>query len=568
MNQRTPVEAGERLVSQLARAAIPDQVLESDLAVIARKGAGKSYLLRGLVERNLSAGRPTVILDPMEIWWGLKQKADGSPGYPIPVIGGGHADLPLDPSRGPELARFLAEREASAVVDVSDLKRDELLPFATAFLEELYRLNRKPLWLVLEEADVFAPQNPASRATREMHDEVDRIVRRGRAFGFRVWTATQRPARLSKDVLTQTETLFLLQLSAPQDTAAAREWIRGHAEPGKAAEVEASLASLEVGEGWMWSPRAGLLERMKFPPIATLDTGFTPKAGERRRQAGQLAQVDVAALKAALGGQGGVKLQVPATPGEPITVIGAAELQEAEDRGFARGLAEGGRREWKRAFDATAAANDRALAALKAALDEEHAELLKHRPSDGEGTLRRAAATAPPMAPAAKAPAPPAVGSSQPRSAGGADRLLEAIRSAPHRPLRWNEVSVLATLAPTAGYTRKAINDLRASGRIVETLQGVDLAPGADAATVGDAAALVDAWATKVGGAGARILRHLYVMGAQTQAEVAESIGLSSTAGYTRVGWKCLRNAGLIEETGQRWQLCSILRELKEAGGG
>ena len=200
---------------------IPDQILDGDVAVIARKGAGKSYLLRGLVERNLEAGRPTVILDPMEIWWGLKQKADGSPGFPIPVIGGGHADLPLDPARGPELARFLAEREASAVIDVSELKREQLLAFAAAFLEELFRLNRKPLWLVLEEADVFAPQNPASRATREMHDEVDRIVRRGRAFGFRVWTATQRPARLSKDVLTQTETLFLLQLVAPQDQGAA-----------------------------------------------------------------------------------------------------------------------------------------------------------------------------------------------------------------------------------------------------------------------------------------------------------------------------------------------------------
>jgi hypothetical protein len=47
--------------------------------------------------------------------------------------------------------------------------------------------------------------------------EVDRIARRGRNFGFRLISITQRPAKLNKDVLTQLSTLIALDVTNPQD---------------------------------------------------------------------------------------------------------------------------------------------------------------------------------------------------------------------------------------------------------------------------------------------------------------------------------------------------------------
>ncbi len=76
----------------------------------------------------------------------------------------------------------------------------------TAFAEALYEANTEPLHLVLDEADLWAPQ----RAQPEGYDllqRVEEIVRRGRVRGFVRWLINQRPAVLHKDVLSQADVL-------------------------------------------------------------------------------------------------------------------------------------------------------------------------------------------------------------------------------------------------------------------------------------------------------------------------------------------------------------------------
>lgn len=321
--------------------AIPDEALEQDVVALAQKGAGKTYALKGCVERLLDKGRRVIVLDPLNSWWGLKVNADGGPGYPVVVIGGPNADIPLDPHGGERLAQVLAGLALSVVIDVSEMKRGPLIEFARAFLDELYRINRDPVWLVLEEADVFAPQNPEAKGTRAMHDTVDAIARRGRARGFRLWSVTQRPARLSKDVLTQASTLLLLRIRSPQDRAAAQDWIVGHAEKGQAAEISASLASLKVGEGYVWSPDLDLLTRTHFPAIRTLDTSATPKAGEKRAKVREMAQPDLTELRAALAPKTAEVVEEAAkTPAVPETVLEHAKAAARHD-GWEQGFAEG-----------------------------------------------------------------------------------------------------------------------------------------------------------------------------------------------------------------------------------
>lgn len=317
---------------------IPDAALDSDIAIIARKGSGKSYLARGLAERLLDLKRRLVIIDPLGSWWGLKASADGEKaGYPVAVFGGEHADMPLTAKMGEPLAKLIAAENLPCVIDTSLMRKEEQGELAIDLFEGLFRFNKDALTIVLEEADVFAPQNPAKDgyAARVLH-EVDRIARRGRARGLRLISLTQRPARLHKDVLSQAAALVAMRLTSPHDRAAIEDWIKGNADASQAKEVMGSLATLATGEGWVWAPDLDILSRAKFPRIKTLDTSATPKAGERRVEPKTLAQVDVKALRDAM------KVEEPAS--NPVAKINTPDpkaIEMAEERGFRRGLEEG-----------------------------------------------------------------------------------------------------------------------------------------------------------------------------------------------------------------------------------
>jgi hypothetical protein len=318
---------------------IPDEALDSDIAIIARKGSGKSYLARGLTERLLDLRRRMVVIDPLGAWWGLRAAADGqSEGYPVAVFGGEHGDMPLSATMGEPLAKLIASDNLPCVIDTSLMRKEEQGRLAIDLFEALFRLNKDALTIILEEADVFAPQNPAKDgyAAQVLH-EVDRIARRGRARGLRLISLTQRPARLHKDVLSQAATLVAMRLSAPQDREAIKAWVEGNADRDQSREVIDSLASLAVGEGWVWAADLGILHRAKFPRIKTLDTSATPKAGETRIEPKTLAEVDVSAIREALQVPTGEAEGPSGGPKAPSKV----QVAEAEDRGYQRGLAEG-----------------------------------------------------------------------------------------------------------------------------------------------------------------------------------------------------------------------------------
>jgi uncharacterized protein len=275
---------------------IPDEALDADIAIIAKKGRGKTYTAKGIVERLLQMRRRVLVLDPLSVWWGLKSAADGkAAGFPIPIFGGPHADIPLHDAAGAIIGELIVTSGISAVLDMGEMRKAEQARLVADLLEYLFRRNRDPLWIVLEEADAFAPQQPMGELTRVL-GEVDRIARRGRSYGFRLISITQRPAKLNKDVLTQLSTLIALGITSPQDRDAVKAWVDGNADRDQAKQVYETLAKLPVGEGWIWAPDQELLERVKFPAIRTLDTSKTPKAGDIRITTPVLAQTDLAKI--------------------------------------------------------------------------------------------------------------------------------------------------------------------------------------------------------------------------------------------------------------------------------
>jgi DNA helicase HerA-like ATPase len=276
---------------------IPDAALDADIAILGKKGRGKTYAAKGIVERLLDLRRRVLILDPLSTWWGLRLSADGKrEGYSVVVFGGPHADIPVSDKSGAALARALVAEPINAVVDLGLMRKAEQARLVADLMDELFTRNRQPLTIVLEEADAFAPQQPMADMIRVL-SEVDRIARRGRAYGFRLISITQRPAKLNKDVLTQLSTLVALGVTSPQDRDAIKAWVEGNADRAKAREVYDSLASLPVGTGWVWAPDHDILERVAFPRIKTLDTSSTPKGDEKRFEPRALASTDLELLR-------------------------------------------------------------------------------------------------------------------------------------------------------------------------------------------------------------------------------------------------------------------------------
>ena len=188
-----------------------------------------------------------------------------------------------------------------------------------AFSEALYEANEEPLHLVLDEADLWAPQRPI-KGWEGLLGHIEEIVRRGRVRGFIPWLITQRPAVVHKDVLSQADILIAMKLTASQDRDAIGAWIEGQADRTEGKRILGDLPRLQRGEGFLSAPGRGLLDRVRFPEIRTFDSSCTPKRGERLAIPGTLAEVDLTAIVAALA-------TATDEPGQPKTPYQPAQLK-------------------------------------------------------------------------------------------------------------------------------------------------------------------------------------------------------------------------------------------------
>lgn len=281
--------------------ALPVDVAGEAIAILAKRGAGKTNTATVLVEELHAAGVQVVILDPVGAWWGIRSSHDGQKeGLPFAVLGGEHGDVPLEQTAGALIADVVVDTGQSLLLDLSDFpSKASTARFVVDFAERLFRRKareRSLLHLVLEEADSFAPQRVRSDDAR-MAGAIEQIVRRGRSRGLGLTMVTQRSAVLNKDVLSQADVLIAMRTTAPNDQKAVRAWIDVHADTGEE-QVLASLPSLETGEAWVWNPERGLLDRVKVRRRRTFDSSATPKAGERREEPKRAAAIDLAKLGA------------------------------------------------------------------------------------------------------------------------------------------------------------------------------------------------------------------------------------------------------------------------------
>lgn len=552
---------------------VPLSAATQPWAFIGRRGSGKTYAAGSLVERMLDEGIQVVVLDPVSNWWALRVDESGSKpsGYDVYVLGGPHADVPLESTGGALVAEFVVETGTSVVLDLILFSETEKKRFVADFTERLIQMksrNKSPLHVVLEEAQEFAPQH-ATRGGERMLGSMQRLVKLGRNWGIGVSMITQRPQAVSKEVLNQAEPLIVGQLTGPHERKAVQQWVHHTGSDGAALVDE--LPSLKPGDVWFWSPSwmDGTFKRTRFLKKRTLDASATPT--ETQDRAIELAALDLDKLREGMAdtvrraeANDPKKLQAalkerdrriadleqtvqrledaePETPdlSGVVDVLGRAKTELDDLRSRLRSLT-------SQADEDLMSVEDQLFDAL---------EDLKREPSNPAPARSR-----PTSKPARRTHAPAAAATPVPAGGTVDDRVLDAVAfwkvsgcTSPNRTM----VAFVAGLSPTSSHTGKIFGRLRAAGLVEFPAKGeiclTDV--GFRQANVPEGVITLDGYHARMfemlrgGGYGAhaRVLEFLIENGKSSREEAANGTGLSPTSSHTGKIFGKLRALGLVE---------------------
>jgi hypothetical protein len=128
----------------------------------------------------------------------------------------------------------------------------------------------------------------------------EKLTKLGRNFGIGVTLISQRPQSVNKDVLNQTEALFVLQTNGAQERKAIREWI---VDQGLDIEdLVDELPGLQKGDAFFWSPSwLKVTKKVHIAEKRTFNASSTPEMGDKVAAAPkELAQVDLEAIRVAM----------------------------------------------------------------------------------------------------------------------------------------------------------------------------------------------------------------------------------------------------------------------------
>jgi len=225
---------------------------------------GKSWTARRIVEQVF--GRTgIIILDPEGEYSTLRDK------YPLLIIG---KDVPLVPEAAEYLADQILEHELSAIVDLSDPQLEILVgqEFVSRFIDRFIALEtkmRKPFLWILEEADEFAPEKGTFKSASLQ--SVIKLTKKGGKRGLGVLVLTQRPAFVSKYVISQCSNKLVGRMEWPDDIAVIKRYLR------ISDKISGKLSKVEKGEFYVSGDFISKEDFVKVGPVETKHLGATPE---------------------------------------------------------------------------------------------------------------------------------------------------------------------------------------------------------------------------------------------------------------------------------------------------
>lgn len=531
--------------------------------ILATTGAGKTFLMRVIAEEALDAGQQVVILDPKGDFWGLRSSENGKePGYPIPVFGGEHADLPLEEGSGQFIAELIVNERLSAILDLSLFSKTKMNQWATDFAEALYHRNREAMLFLVDEVHTFAPQKFKGR--EQILGAFTDVWGKGRKRGIGVLGASQRSALVNKDVLDLTGTMYFLRTSGPRDRKVVEDWLDYNSPPDVMKEILESLPGLENGEIWVYSPHTfKVLKRGKVRYTKTFDSSATPKPGQAIRRPKTLAEIDV----------GSVTEQMSS----------AIERAKADDpKELRKQIAQLKRELQSRPTETTVQEVEKIVEVPVPLLEPQETQRivsvlgdiqnateklgrLSDDFSDRLGKVSHAPRPEPrrPVAPRPRPVAPrPAprrevVPDGELKLKAGARRMLEVLAGAPMKVTR-PQLASLAKMKRTGGAFSAYFSTLKTNGLIVETNGIIELTDegaarvGTDFHVPTTTDEVLAMWASKLKAGARRMLSVLVEVypATMTKQELAESVEMEVQGGAFSTYLSTLRTNGLIVVSG------------------
>jgi hypothetical protein len=171
-------------------------------------GSGKSWLIRGIIERAASR-MPVIVLDMEGEFVTLREKFDM-------VIAGEGGEVNVDVRSAALFGRRLLDLKLSAIVNLYDLTPLQRRVYMQHFLDGIMAAPRSawgPRLIVIDEAHVFAPESSKAESLNSVID----LASRGRKRGYGLITATQRLSKLHKDVAAEMRNIFVGQTTLDLD---------------------------------------------------------------------------------------------------------------------------------------------------------------------------------------------------------------------------------------------------------------------------------------------------------------------------------------------------------------
>lgn len=323
---------------------IPHEATLQNTALVGKTGSGKSSTAGIIVEQVAAEGSRVCILDPLKSdWWGLTSSADGNkPGLPFSILGGPRGHVPLHAAAGKAIGEVVASGALPlSILDMADFEPGGQAKFFNDFAPVLLRRMRGVLYLVIEEAHLFAPKERSGIGAENMMIHwAKTMATAGRSKGIRLILITQRTQALHNALLGSCDTLIAHRLTAPADQEPVLKWLKSNVTPDVAKQVASSLSSLKTGEGWLCSGEARIFERIQFPRKKTYDSSATPTDDDHRHEV-KTAPVDLDGLRSIVGDA--VKEAEAKDPKRLQARIAELERQVVQEQRKAAGAAQTGR---------------------------------------------------------------------------------------------------------------------------------------------------------------------------------------------------------------------------------
>lgn len=232
---------------------------------------GKTWTARRIVEQVF--GKTGIIIVDVEGEYAtLRDK------FPLLIVG---KDVPLVPESAEFLADQILEHDLSAIIDGSDPQLDiaAFQEFLARFIDRFIAVEtkaRKPYLWVLEEADELAPEKGIAQSI--CLNQVRKLVKKGGKRGLGTIVLTQRPAFVSKFVISQCPNKLIGRTEWPDDLAVLRKFGRI---PEKYADPESkdahALKNLEKGQFYVSGDFIDRDELVKVGLVTTKHLGATPE---------------------------------------------------------------------------------------------------------------------------------------------------------------------------------------------------------------------------------------------------------------------------------------------------